>query len=121
GRPTKSGRGPICFAGPLAVRDALGQDGDPGARRLAVQKMAFEVAVRINRVTPVTATALVTLALLGVRDRALTLAQVRGVLEPLRSFLAERRLPQSGDALATGTGVRRGLAALSPPNPIPAP
>src|SRR5262249_42227477 len=60
------------------------------AWRLALQKVAFEVAVRINRVTPVTATALVTLALLGVRDRALTLGQVRGVLEPLRGYLAER-------------------------------
>ena len=46
---------------------------DPDARRLALQKVAFEVAVGINSVTPATATALVTLALLGVRDRALTL------------------------------------------------
>src|SRR5262249_30010438 len=90
----------VRVAEPLSVRDALaGQDSDPDAQRLAVQKMAFEVAVRINRVTPVTATALVTLALLGVRDRALTLAQVRGVVEPLRSFLAERKLPHSDDAL----------------------
>jgi len=33
--------------------------------------VAFEVCVGINRVTPVVATALVTLALLGVRDRAM--------------------------------------------------
>src|SRR5215468_7970651 len=120
GQLTKIGTVHICFAEPLSVRDALGQDDDPDARRLAVQKMAFEVAVRINRVTPVTATALVTLALLGVRDRALTLAQVRGVLEPLRSFLAERRLPQSGDALAAGTGVRRVLDALAQQNVVTA-
>ena len=56
-----------------ARRPRPSRRGDPDAQRLAVQKMAFEVAVRINRVTPVTATALVTLALLGVRDRALTL------------------------------------------------
>src|SRR5262249_56924669 len=36
------------------------------AWRLALQKVAFDVAVRIHRVTPVTATALVTLPLLGV-------------------------------------------------------
>jgi len=114
GQLTKIGTVHICFAEPLSVRDALaGQDGDPDAQRLAVQKMAFEVAVRINRVTPVTATALVTLALLGVRDRALTLAQVRGVLEPLRSFLAERRLPHSDDALRSDAGVRRVLDALA--------
>jgi glycerol-3-phosphate O-acyltransferase len=80
--------------------------------------MAFEVAVRINRVTPVTATALVTLALLGVRDRALTLGQVRGVLEPLCSFLAERGLPYSGDVLRTGTGVRQVLDALAQQNVV---
>src|SRR5215472_7695926 len=114
GQLTKIGTVHICYAEPLSVRDALaGQNGDPDAQRLAVQKMAFEVAVRINRVTPVTATALVTLALLGVRDRALTLAQVRGVVEPLRSFLAERGLPHSDDALRSDAGVRRVLDALA--------
>ena len=113
----------VRFAEPLSVREALGpgaEGGDPDARRLAVQKMAFEVAVRINRVTPVTATALVTLALLGVRDRALTLGQVRGVLEPLRAFLAERKLPHSGDALAAESGVRRVLDALAQQNVVTA-
>ena len=113
----------VRFAEPLSVREALGpgaESEDPDARRLAVQKMAFEVAVRINRVTPVTATALVTLALLGVRDRALTLGQVRGVLEPLRAFLAERKLPHSGDVLAAGAGVRRVLDALAQQNVVTA-
>src|SRR6266487_2485696 len=111
----------VRFAEPLSLREALepgGHDEDPDARRLALQKMAFEVAVRINRVTPVTATALVTLALLGVRDRALTLGQVRGVLEPLCSFLAERGLPYSGDVLRTGTGVRQVLDALAQQNVV---
>src|SRR5499427_6713837 len=121
GQLTRVGTVHVCFAEPLSVADALGPagpDGDPDARRLAVQKMAFEVAVRINRVTPVTATALVTLALLGVRDRALTLGQVRGVLEPLRVFLAERGLPYSGDALRTETGVRQVLDALAQQNVV---
>ncbi len=121
GQLTRVGTVHICFAEPLSVADALGPGGqgdDPDVRRLAVQKMAFEVAVRINRVTPVTATALVTLALLGVRDRALTLGQVRGVLEPLRSFLAERGLPYSGDVLRTGTGVRQVLDALAQQNVV---
>jgi glycerol-3-phosphate O-acyltransferase len=80
--------------------------------------VAFEVAVRINRVTPVTATALVTLALLGVRDRALTLGQVRGVLEPLRDYLAERGLPHSREILDTGAGVQRVLGALAQQNVV---
>ncbi|MBO0816416.1 MAG: 1-acyl-sn-glycerol-3-phosphate acyltransferase, partial [Actinobacteria bacterium] len=88
------------------------------AWRLALQKVAFEVAVRINRVTPATATALVTLALLGVRDRALTLGQVRGVLEPLRGYLSERRLPYSREILDTDAGVRRVLGALAQQNVV---
>ena len=88
------------------------------AWRLALQKVAFEVAVRINRVTPVTATALVTLALLGVRDRALTLGQVRGVLEPLRSYLTDRGLPYSREILDTGAGVQRVLGALAQQNVV---
>jgi glycerol-3-phosphate O-acyltransferase len=106
----------VRFAEPISLRSALppgGADGDEDAWRLALQKVAFEVAVRINRVTPVTATALVTLALLGVRDRALTLGQVRRVLEPLRGYLAERELPHSREILDTGAGVQRVLGALS--------
>src|SRR5215468_9431218 len=109
----------IRFAEPLSLRAALppgGPDGDKDAWRLALQKVAFEVAVRINRVTPVTATALVTLALLGVRDRALTLGQVRGVLEPLRGYLTERRRPYSREVLDTDAGVQQVLGTLSKQN-----
>jgi len=106
----------VGFAEPISLRDALEPDGDPGDRdawRLRLQKVAFEAAVRINRVTPVTATALVTLALLGVRDRALTLGQVRSLLEPLRAYLAGRGLPHSGEALRTQAGVNHVLGALA--------
>jgi len=121
GQRTRIGTVHVRFAEPLSLRGALaagGYDGSPGSWRLALQKVAFEVAVRINRVTPVTATALVTLALLGVRDRALTLAQVRGVIEPLRDFLTERKLPHSGDVLRTDAGVRRVLGALAQQNVV---
>src|SRR6516165_5734680 len=106
----------VRFGEPISLREALppdGPDGDKDAWRRALQKVAFEVAVRINQVTPVTATALVTLALLGVRDRALTLGQVRGVLGPFRGYLAERGLPYSREILETDAGVRRVLGALS--------
>ena len=88
---------------------------DPDARRLALQKVAFEVAVGINRVTPVVATALVTLALLGVRDRALTLGQVQRVLAPVLEYVAgPRALPRSGDCAAHGG---RACAGCSGPWP----
>src|SRR6516165_10091118 len=111
----------VRFAEPISLRAALppgGPDGDKDAWRLALQKVAFEVAVRINRVTPATATALVTLALLGVRDRTLTLGQVRGVLEPLRDYLRERGLPYSRGILDTDAGVQRVLGALSQQNVV---
>jgi glycerol-3-phosphate O-acyltransferase len=141
GQRTRIGTVYVRFAEPLSLRAALppgGPDGDSAgpepatprsagpdpatppkdAWRLALQKVAFEVAVRINRVTPATATALVTLALLGVRDRALTLGQVRGVLEPLRGYLAERGLPYSREILDTDAGVQRVLGALSQQNVV---
>jgi glycerol-3-phosphate O-acyltransferase len=107
----------VRFADPISLRTALkaGRDADDSdaGRRLALQKVAFEVAVGINRVTPVVATALVTLALLGVRDRALTLGQVRRVLEPVQAYLAERDLIGSGQSLHTDKGLRRVLGALT--------
>jgi glycerol-3-phosphate O-acyltransferase len=121
GQLTRIGTVHVRFAEPLSLREALDTGGyfdGPDAKRLALQKVAFEVAVRINRVTPVTATALVTLALLGVRDRALTLGQVRGVLEPLRAYLSRRLLPHSGDILRTDGGVRRVLGALAQQNVV---
>jgi len=111
----------VRFAEPISLRAAVppgGPDGDKDAWRLALQKVAFEVAVRINRVTPVTATALVTLALLGVRDRALTLGQVRAVMEPLRGYLTERELPHSREILESDAGVRRVLGTLSQQNVV---
>jgi glycerol-3-phosphate O-acyltransferase len=121
GQMNRIGTVQVRFAEPLSLREAMKgggapDNGEPGSKdawRLRLQKVAFEVAVRINRVTPVTATALVTLALLGVRDRALTLSQVRRVLGPLRDYLVERDLPHSGGALQTDDGVRRVLGALA--------
>ncbi|MFD6159078.1 glycerol-3-phosphate 1-O-acyltransferase [Nocardia sp. NPDC060256] len=61
--------------------------------RKAVQRLAFEIAVGINAVTPVTVNALVTLALLGVHERALTLGEVRTVLAPVLGYIEKRGLP----------------------------
>jgi glycerol-3-phosphate O-acyltransferase len=108
----------VRFAEPVSLRRFLdaADPADPAARRLALQKAVFEVAVGINRVTPVVATALVTLALLGVRDRALTLAQVQRVLAPVRAYVESRGAIETGpstEALRTPTGLRRVLRALA--------
>ncbi|MQY24711.1 glycerol-3-phosphate 1-O-acyltransferase [Nocardia aurantia] len=97
------------FGTPLSARERLAAHGDPltpapapgagvspGAaerERNAVRRLAFEVAVGINAVTPITVNALVTLVLLGVHERALTLGEVRRTLEPVRGYIRRRGLP----------------------------
>ena len=117
----------VSFGEPLSLRQALTAADDPAldaasddpatldspARRLALQKTAFEVFVRINRVTPVTPIALAALTLLGVRDRALTLSQVRRVVEPVLDYVEARKLPHTGiESLRTNGGVAEALLAL---------
>ena len=107
----------INFGEPLSLRAALGPadpkaEPNPDEQSLA-NKLAFEVAVRIDRVTPITPTSLVTLALLGVGDRALTLAEVCDVLGELVAYVRRRALPTT-EALKLDTpdDVKRALGAL---------
>ncbi|MEU2043560.1 glycerol-3-phosphate 1-O-acyltransferase [Nocardia niwae] len=82
--------------------------------RRAVQRLAFEVAVGINAVTPVTVNALVTLALLGVDGRALTLGEVRTVLNPVLGYIDKRELPRGElEALRDEQGLAVVLEQLS--------
>ena len=109
-RSTGDGFGKVhlCVGEPLSLRRALAAaDAAPAPeagrqRRLRVEKVAFEVCHRINRATPVTSTALVTLALLGVDDRALTLDELRRVIEPYLRYFERRKILVTGDLAATG-------------------
>lgn len=65
--------------------------------RYSVPKIAFEVCHRINLVTPITPTSLVTFALLDNDDRALTLSEGSAVLRPLLDYIAVRGLPLTSD------------------------
>ncbi|RMF22216.1 MAG: glycerol-3-phosphate 1-O-acyltransferase [Deltaproteobacteria bacterium] len=103
---------------PLSLREALGppepaRAGDPDERSLEVQKLAFEVSVRINRVTPITPTSLVTLALLAAGDRALTLDETVAALGNWLAYVERRRLPTTEKlALDRREGVEAELEAL---------
>jgi len=108
----------IRFGEPLSLGQALGAP-DPGAepapdeQSLDLQKLAFEVAVRINRVTPMTAISLVTLALLGTGNRALSVAETIIRLRNLLDYVRRRNLPTAGELdLDTVAGVERALEAL---------
>jgi glycerol-3-phosphate O-acyltransferase len=108
----------IRFGEPLSLASTLGPP-QPGAepsddaQNLALQKLAFEVSVRINRVTPITPTSLVTLALLGVGDQALTVAETTAALRNLVAYVRRRQLPATGELdLDRPEAVQRALTAL---------
>ncbi len=87
----------IRFGEPMSLRDALGAgQGDAteaDERSIGLQKLAFEVSARINRATPITATSLVTLALLGAGDRALTVDDTIQAVAALLDYVHKRGLP----------------------------
>jgi glycerol-3-phosphate O-acyltransferase len=93
---------------------------DPDAKRLALQKMSFEVAWRILQATPVTATGLVCALLLTTRGAALTLGQLHHTLQDSLDYLERKRNPMSTSALRLRThdGVRAAVDALSNGHPI---
>lgn len=85
------GKAYVRFGEPLSLREALGPERARGGR-FATEKVAFEMSQRINRVTLVTAPALVTLALLGVHDSARTLAEVHALVSALLGNADARKL-----------------------------
>jgi glycerol-3-phosphate O-acyltransferase len=112
----------VRFDEPLLLSSCLGPVGgvvarDPAARRLALQKTAFEVAWRINQGMPVTATALVTTVLLAMQGAGLTFGQIRLGLADGMDYLECRSVPRTASARAltgaSGPGaVRATLDAL---------
>lgn len=109
----------VRFGEPVSLSSFLGPPGgpvaaDPAARRLALQKTAFEVAWRINQGMPVTATAIITTILLAARGMALTFEEIRLALGDGLSYLSSRSVPQtaSARALTAAEPVRATLDAL---------
>jgi glycerol-3-phosphate O-acyltransferase len=101
------GKAYINFAEPVSLRQVRTE------RKLGTEKIAFEVLHRINRVTPITPPALLTLALLGIGDRAFTPAEIRAVLDPLLDYVGVRKLPQAGTVdLTAPDGLLPALDAL---------
>jgi glycerol-3-phosphate O-acyltransferase len=108
----------ITLGEPLSLAKALGPPDAEAApeadeESLALQKLAFEICVRINAATPITATSLVTLALLGAGEQACTVAEVRQRLASLLMDVERRGLPTAGSLeLDSEAGVERALDAL---------
>jgi glycerol-3-phosphate O-acyltransferase len=115
----------VRFPEAVSMREYLGEPGgpianDPAAKRLAMQKMALEVAWRILRATPVNATGLVSALLLTARGRALTLDQLHHTLQDSLDYLERKQTPMTNSALRLRTheGVRAAVDALSHGHPI---
>jgi glycerol-3-phosphate O-acyltransferase len=112
------GRIVVRFGEPLSLASALEAPDptappDPDERALGLQKLGFEVCVRINQATPITPIALVCLALLGRGDRALSLAEMQDALRNLLAYVERRKLPVSEElVLHTPDGLRHNLNLL---------
>lgn len=113
----------VRFPDPVSMREVLGpRTGDavdPTSRRLALQKMAFEVAWRILRATPVNATGLVASVLLNSRG-ALTLNLLHRILQDPLDYLERNRIPMTDSAmrLRSYDGVRSAVEALAGGHPV---
>jgi glycerol-3-phosphate O-acyltransferase len=112
------GRIVVRFGDPLSLASALeapdpNAPPDPDERALDLQKLGFEVCVRINQATPITPIALVCLALLGRGDRALSLVEMQDALRNLLAYVERRKLPVSEElVLDTPEGLRHNLELL---------
>lgn len=115
----------VRFPPAVSMREHLGPPHsqiahDQAAKRLALQKMSFEVAWRILRATPVNATGLVSALLLTAHGVALTLTQLHHTLQDSLDYLERKQTPMSTSALRLRTpeGVRAAVDALSGGHPV---
>ena len=85
------------FGEALTIRDLvepgeLDTDIDTERKKILVPTLAFEVAVRMNAATPITATAIVTLILLAGGNRAQSLADIQALSRAGAALMRQRHL-----------------------------
>ncbi len=116
---SRYGRVFIRFGEPVSVAKALGPpnpeaEPHPDDHELALQKLAFEVCVRINQATPITPISLVCLAMLGRGDRALSCSEAVDALHNLVGYVRRRGLATTEELdLERPEGVGAVLEALT--------
>ncbi len=96
-RGRSRGRIHVRFGEGLTIRDLVTADEleagiDDEQKRTLVPTLAFEVAVRMNAVTPITATAIVTLILLAGGNRAQSLVEIQLLARAGASLIRRRDL-----------------------------
>lgn len=80
------------FGKPIVVQDAPNIED-----KLALPKIAFQVAVEANRVSPITVTSLIALVLLSASPRALTREELSAEIQALVAWANARNIPVSSD------------------------
>ncbi|OBF18282.1 glycerol-3-phosphate acyltransferase [Mycobacterium kubicae] len=101
------GRAYLDFGEPLPLRKRLEElRAEESATGTEVERIALDVEHRINRATPVTPTAVVSLALLGA-DRSLSISEVLATVQPLASYIAARNWTVAGAADLTNRSTIR--------------
>jgi glycerol-3-phosphate O-acyltransferase len=101
------GRAYLDFGEPLPLRKRLLElRADRSGTGTEIERIALDVEHRINRATPVTPTAVVSLALLGA-DRSLSISEVLATVQPLASYIAARNWTVAGAADLTNRSTIR--------------
>ncbi|CRK56122.1 Glycerol-3-phosphate acyltransferase [Alloactinosynnema sp. L-07] len=108
------GRAYLDFGEPFSLSERLAElRADEAAAPHVIERVALDVCHRINRATPVTPTAVVSLAMLGA-DRALSLDEVLATVAPLADYLSSRSWPVAGAAnLTDRSTIRRALQEMT--------
>lgn len=106
---TPSGSAQVRFGEPFSLQKALSEAGSGRAR---LEKVAFRVLDGINAVTPITATSLVSFALLGAEPRAFTRGEIESIVTPLLDYIARRGLPGPDPDTCRGDGLEVTLGEL---------
>ena len=86
------GRIYVDFGEPVVVNKATASDSS-----LALQKIAFQVGVEANRVTPITLTSLMSMSLLGAAPRAQTIGELQDNVGALRKWAEHRDVRFTSD------------------------
>ncbi|QUR67358.1 lysophospholipid acyltransferase [Mycobacterium spongiae] len=101
------GRAYLDFGEPLPLRKRLEEmRADESGTGTEIERIALDVEHRINRATPVTPTAVVSLALLGA-DRSLSISEVLATVRPLATYIAARDWAVAGAADLTNRSTIR--------------
>ncbi len=101
------GRAYLDFGEPLPLRKRLEElRAEESGTSTGIERIALDVEHRINRATPVTPTAVVSLALLGA-DRSLSISEVLATVRPLASYIAARNWTVAGAADLTNRSTIR--------------